>query len=167
MLFCRGEQLDPLVITFYAIGFVFALCLSLGAYIYAKRALTDLKARALAREQVLTAFSFPEQEEYDDLESAIVQLPANRLHDRQSYKDLEATRGTESDHGSESELVRHSSGDRLLKPDDQDSRSMPESPKRDSNSKRDMSFKQDSEDVQTRLIADCSASQSDRELEQC
>jgi hypothetical protein len=49
---CRGEELDPWLITFYVVGFVLAVCLSLGGYLYAKRALRDLRARAMAREQV-------------------------------------------------------------------------------------------------------------------
>lgn len=89
---CRGEELDPVLIVFYSVGFVLAVGLSLGGYFYAKRALRDLKARALAREQVLTAFSFPELEDYEDLEEDVElqddQASARLLNKRQQVRNL-------------------------------------------------------------------------------
>ena len=49
--------MDLWLIIFYVVGFVLAICLSIGSYVYAKRALQDLRARALAREQVLYKLS--------------------------------------------------------------------------------------------------------------
>ena len=102
------------------VGFILALCLSIGGYIYAKRALRDLKARALAREQVLTAFSFPELEEYDDLDSPTTQQhPGSRLLDKQQQLEMstEANRVKfDIDGDSEGKLSRQSSADGLLSP---------------------------------------------------
>ena len=57
----------------YAVGFVLTVGITLWAAYYAKRALWDLRKRAVARDQVLTAFSFPELEENEDEESSILE----------------------------------------------------------------------------------------------
>jgi len=83
----QGEKLDPWLIAFYIVGLVLAICLSLAGYMYAKRALEDLRARALAKEQVLSAFSFPELEEYDDLGSTQPQ-PHSRDEEQDSLLEM-------------------------------------------------------------------------------
>lgn len=105
----QGEKLDPWLIVFYVVGLVLAICLSLGGYIYAKRALQDLRARAMAREQVLTAFSFPELEEYDDVESSMLH-PSSQYDGEESQLEMVA-----EDHDSLYSRREHS-GDRLLGP---------------------------------------------------
>lgn len=83
-----------MLITFYAVGFVFAIILSLWAYLYAKRTLRDLRARAVAREQVLTAFTFPELMEDDGMDIEMSLERRNSVERRRSFrgarKDLEA-----------------------------------------------------------------------------
>ena len=162
---CRGEQLDPLLIVFYSVGFVLAVCLSLGGYIYAKRALRDLKARALAREQVLTAFSFPELDEYDDLDSptAVERQASARLLDKRQQLELSAftSREERQDSGrsspSEEETSRRSSGDRLLS-------SIREEPvKAPSGSSASTNGKKAAGDSETRLVADSRGAHSDEE----
>ena len=110
-----------MLIVFYAVGFVLALCLSVGGYVYAKRALKDLKARALAREQVLTAFSFPELEDFDDLESPTIdRLPSSRLLPKKQGIEMVIAgqngkhMGLSSEPQSEEQISRSSSGDELL-----------------------------------------------------
>jgi len=105
----QGESLDPWLITFYVLGFVLAICLSMGGYVYAKRALQDLRARAMAREQVLTAFTFPELEEYDNMENSMLQ-PASQRQGEESQLEMVAASYDTLD------IRRRNSGDRLLGP---------------------------------------------------
>ena len=69
----RGKDLDGPLVAAYAVGFVLTVGVTLWAAYYAKRALWDLRKRAVARDQVLTAFSFPELEENEDEESGILE----------------------------------------------------------------------------------------------
>ena len=167
-LLCRGEQLDPLLIVFYSVGFVLAVCLSLGGYLYAKRALRDLKARALAREQVLTAFSFPELEEYDDLDSptAIDRQASARLLDKRQQLELSAVTQSGKKHGSGQEspseegLSRRSSGERLLSPIKEELQSNSRAHFGNGTS---LGSKKTAGDSETRLIADSREKQSEEE----
>ena len=93
---CSGEEVDPLLVTFYSVGFVFAIGLSLWGYLYAKRSLRDLRARALAREQVLNAFTFPEMD--DDASDT-----GSNLERRSSAERRRSFRGNRRDLGFEEE----------------------------------------------------------------
>ena len=157
-----GEQLDPLLIVFYSVGFVLAVCLSLGGYIYAKRALRDLKARALAREQVLTAFSFPELEDYDDLDSptAIDRQVSARLLDKRQQLELSTVTDSGEEHDSsplEEGLSRRSSRERLLSPIKEEPNSKPPE------NGESIAGKKAAGDSETRLVADSRGKQSEEE----
>lgn len=169
VLCCRGEQLDPLLIVFYSVGFVLAVCLSLGGYIYAKRALRDLKARALAREQVLTAFSFPELDEYDDSDSptAIDRQASARLLDKRQQLELSAFGDSkdkfEPETGSllEEGGSRRSSGERLLSPIKEEIRS--KSSKAQLGDPTSTEGKKSVRESETRLVADSRGTHSEDE----
>lgn len=137
-----------------------ALCLSIGGYVYAKRALRDLKARALAREQVLTAFSFPELEEFDDVESPTMQrLPSTRLLSKKQQVEMSSRgmngRGFAEGPDSEGKLSRQSSADGLLASERGDL----ELHMSDGRGGKDRA----TADSETRLVADCSGHHSDEE----
>lgn len=83
-------KLDPWLLLFYAIGFVLAVGISVWGYVYAKRVLRDLRARAVAREQVLTAFSFPELEEFNEVDIPVLRADSLKALDGSGrYADLE------------------------------------------------------------------------------
>ena len=106
---CRGEEIDPVLITFYTVGFVFAIALSLWGYLYAKKTLRDLRARALAREQVLNAFSFNEDDDmsdvgHPDFERRISNASMDRLSG--SMERRKSFRGSRRDLGTDDEDTR-------------------------------------------------------------
>lgn len=118
---------------------------------------------------MLTAFSFPELDEYDDLDSptAVERQASARLLDKRQQLELSAfsDREERQDSGrgspSEEETSRRSSGDRLLSSIREEPESKPL--KSQSGSSASTKGKKAAGDSETRLVADSRGAHSDEE----